>query len=179
MLTFLWEPADAPVAAARKGLSDPGIQNLSQLCILLALMSSSQLVVRLLEVVLELLYLQYPVPLLRALLFSLPRWPAALLARQIFREFQLSLSALAALGRGGDSRGGRRDDRPADKHFKSYGSGSDLIDHQIKLKPRKSKTRRPRSSSSSSSESSRVKRERRAQAARDLLFAKIPHSSSL
>ena len=41
--------------------------------------------IHVLELLLELLRLQYPIPLLRAIVHSLPRWPAAVMARKAFR----------------------------------------------------------------------------------------------
>ena len=93
---------------------------------------------------------------------------------EVFKEFQLSLREPTTMGGSGDSRGGRRDERLTEKHVKSYGGGDDWTGNQIKLKPRKMETRPPRPSCSSYPESSWAKRERRAQAAKDLLFGQVP-----
>jgi len=72
-------------------------------------LSTVKAVMCLLEVLLELMYLGYPLDLLRALMHSLPKVPAAYSARQIFRSvlkvFGPTPSARWTMGKGVDGRG--------------------------------------------------------------------------
>ena len=63
--------------------------------------------ITILEFVLELLRLGYPLQVSRALTHSLPKWPAAITARQAVREFQAVCAQLppVTMGHGGNSRG--------------------------------------------------------------------------
>ena len=52
-----------------------------------ALLSPPATAIVLLELLLEMLRLGYPTSLLRSLIHSVPKWPAVILARQVFRAF--------------------------------------------------------------------------------------------
>ena len=75
-----------------------------------------------LEVCLELLKLSYPVDLLRALTHSLPKWPSAILARQVIRSFQICLASpeLPTMGKGD----GRSKQNGRSNYNSNYKSGS-------------------------------------------------------
>ena len=65
----------------------------------------------LIEMLLELLRLGYPLSLARALIHSVPRYPAALLARQAIRALQaltFPCQAGCSMGKGGESKGNQQ-----------------------------------------------------------------------
>ena len=72
-----------------------------------------------LEVCLELLKLGYPVDLLRALTHSLPKWPSAILARQVVRSFQICLVSLglSTMEQGDGSASGPGRPKPTEGSF--------------------------------------------------------------
>ena len=147
----------------------------------LALAWSSQLSVVqsslcILEQLLELHRLQYPFDLLRALVHSIPKVPAALLARRLFRSFLSVVSNSSShawtIGKGHEGRGGGRDNYSGG----NFASGSrqeakrntDKKDHGKRKDTPKSR-RRDSSSSPASSSSTRERRARRIKSARSLL----------
>ena len=147
----------------------------------LALAWSSQLSVVqsslcILEQLLELHRLQYPFDLLRALVHSIPKVPAALLARRLFRSFLSVVSNSSShawtIGKGHEGRGGGRDNYSGGNF--SSGSrqeakrNSDKKDHGKRKDTPKSR-RRDSSSSPASSSSTRERRARRIKSARSLL----------
>ena len=145
----------------------------------LALAWSSQLSVIqsslcVLELLLELHRLQYPLDLLRALIHSTPKVPAALLARQIFRAFLQSVGPLSSkawkMGKGGDGRGSHG--YSSNSQGRRRDTGHREPKRESRQDPKKDKKeRRPRRrSSSSSSTSTAARKQRRSKAARELLL---------
>ena len=138
-----------------------------------ALVSYEGGAVVLLELVLELLSLGYPVSLLRCIVHSLPKSPAALLTRKVVRAYL----KLCKIGHGGDSRGdgrksggksGGSNGRSGPRH--SYGGESNSYHARGREDRRRtSDPKKSRSSSSSSSSGSSKKRERKLAKARKLL----------
>ena len=140
-----------------------------------ALLSPTATAIVLLELLLELLRLGYPVSLLRSLVHSIPKWPAVILARRVFRAFHRTLLDVqgttmlkgrsTAVSRGSGTTGG-------------YGHacfGRDLgrepeasrarvpLKHHKTGKSKQGSYRRSSSSSSSSSQERRVRQLARAQ----------------
>ena len=146
----------------------------------------------LLEFVLELLRLDFPMSLLRALVHALPKWPETILARRAFRVFASpairSSSSPASMGYG-DGRGsgnGQKRNSGSNSGGGSRGQqqrGYNTDRPQRAQSPRTSRSQRKpygsgrprkRSSSSSSSSSSREKAERKLRRAQKTLSKADP-----
>ena len=136
--------------------------------------------IHILELLLELLRLNYPIPLLRALVHSLPRWPAAVLARKAFRvSIGCGTLSSSAMGKG-DNRGSRQaggqQDRDRNNQYK--GQKQDQRGRERSPKHRHSsparKPRRQASTSTSSSTSTQGRIKRRTKAAQKHLLRNDP-----
>lgn len=109
-----------------------------------------------LELLLELFYIRYPISYLRAILFAIPAIPSVRLARVSFRQWASFLREMGSGGagrgngngraehRGGDRRGGGKSSRGQDKRSSRDSRGTDR-------RPRRSSRATSPSSSSGSS----------------------------
>ena len=138
--------------------------------------------IALIEALLELIRLQYPAPLVRALIHSVPRSSSVVLARRIFRVFVQHLAAMgkqpygsgkgatSSANGGGFPSGGYSN---GDKSSKKDSYRQDRSRGRDRRKQSKSGKERHKakssSSSSSSSESTHAKRSRKTKQARRLL----------
>ena len=125
--------------------------------------------ISLLEMVLELLYLGYPVKVLRSLIHSLPVNTAAILSRRVVR---ILASQLREMGKGdGRKSGGGNGGSSNGYGYRGSGNGGSGSGQSYQLRSRdrsdheKSRKSRKRSSSSSSSASSTAKKTRSARKA--------------
>ena len=133
--------------------------------------------IHILELLLELLRLNYPIPLLRALVHSLPRWPAAVIARQAFRVSIGCCTRSSSAMSKGDNRGARQtsDQQEREKYYQyqkqdQRGRKSPKYRHSSPAQ----RPRRQASPSSSSSTSTQRRINRRTKAAQKHLLRTDP-----
>ena len=152
-----------------------------------ASLSPTATAIVLLELLLELLRLGYPVSLLRSLVHSIPKWPAVILARRVFRAFDRALLAIQGTTMPkGESKSGSRGsgnnggygrgtfDRDSDREHKPSRARSPQKHHKSGKNKHKKGSRKRSSSSSSSSTSSQGRRARQLAKAQQKLLREDP-----